>query len=423
MRKATRNAVYNRLIRDVPILPPRLQCLTSSLLVVLFLLAGQAWADNWSGPEAQLAAKIAATTGPGTVALDFKNHSSLRLTDVDEIRRGVLIQLATLGLRFVNAEQAAATVQVFLSEDLRDYVCIAEVHQGANESSIVMVSFARPDAQLVAHEAAAMVVRKTLLWSQADRILDAAKLDGTPSHLLVLDSNGVIVYRMQDGRWQSEQFLAVAHSRPWPRDLRGRLVLRKDHLFDAFLPGIFCRSTSSAPVTMTCYESDDPWPIGTDQYGLSAFFAPLRNFFTGVLVPGVGKQTTAPAFYSAAALPREKYTLWILASVNGPLHMLDGITDRTAGKLAWGNDIASVQSGCGSGWQVLATENGDSRSDTVRAFEFPDRDPIAVSQPADFGGPITVLWAESSGNGAIAVSRNSETGRYEAFRLTITCGH
>jgi hypothetical protein len=423
MRKATRNAVYNRFIRDVPILPPRFQCFTSSLLILLFLLAAEALADNWTSPAAQLAAKIAAVTGPGTVALDFKNHSSLRQTDVDEIRRGVLIQLATLGLRFVNAEQAAATVQVFLSEDLRDYVWIAEVHQGANESSIVMVSFARPDAQLVAHEAAAMVVRKTLLWSQADRILDAAKLDGTPSHLLVLDSNGVIVYRMQDGRWQSEQFLAVAHSRPWPRDLRGRLVLRKDHLFDAFLPGIFCRSTSSAPVTMTCYESDDPWPIGTDQYGLSAFFAPLRNFFTGVLVPGVGKQTTAPAFYSAAALPREKYTLWILASVNGPLHMLDGITDRTAGKLAWGNDIASVQSGCGSGWQVLATENGDSRSDTVRAFEFPDRDPIAVSQPADFGGPITVLWAESSGNGAIAVSRNSETGRYEAFRLTITCGH
>jgi hypothetical protein len=423
MRKPTRNSVYNRLIRDVPIPPPRFQCFTSSLLILLFLLAAQASADNWTSPAAQLAAKIAAVTGPGTVALDFKNHSSLRQTDVDEIRRGVLIQLATLGLRFVNAEQAAATVQVFLSEDLRDYVWIAEVHQGANESSVVMVSFARPDAQLAAHEAAAMVVRKTLLWSQADRILDAAILDGTPSHLLVLDSNGVIVYRMQDGRWQSEQFLAVAHSRPWPRDLRGRLILRKDHLFDAFLPGIFCRNTSSAPVTMTCYESDDPWPIGTDQYGLSAFFAPLRNFFTGVLVPGVGKQTTAPAFYSAAALPREKYTLWILASVNGLLHMLDGITDRTAGKLAWGSDIASVHSGCGSGWQVLATENGDSRSDTVRAFEFPDRDPIAVSQPADFGGPITVLWAESSGNGAIAVSRNSETGRYEAFRLTITCGH
>src|SRR5580704_13124996 len=222
MRKATRNAVYNRLIRDVPILPPRLQCLTSSLLVVLFLLAGQAWADNWSGPEAQLAAKIAATTGPGTVALDFKNHSSLRLTDVDEIRRGVLLQLAILGLRFVNAEQAAATVQVFLSEDLQDYVWIAEIHQGPNESSVVMISFARPDTPSTGHEVAPMAVRKTLLWSQADRILDAAMLDGTPAHLLILDSNGITVYRSQDGHRQSEQSLPIVHSRPWPRDLRGR---------------------------------------------------------------------------------------------------------------------------------------------------------------------------------------------------------
>ena len=422
MRKATRNTVYNRLIRDAPILSPRLQCLTSSLLVVLFLLAGQAGADNWSGPGAQLAAKIAAITGPGTVAVDFKNRSSLRQTDADEIRRGVLLQLATLGLRFVNAEQAAATVQVFLSEDLRDYVWIAEIHQGANESTVVMISFARPDTQPAGHEAAAMVVRKTLLWSQADRILDAAILDGMPSHLVVLDSNGVTVYRMQDSRWQSEQSFVISHSHPWPRDLRGRLVLRKDHLFDAYLPGIFCRSTISARMAMACYESDDPWPIGTDQYGLSAFFTPLRNFFTGVLVPGVGKQTTAPTFYSAAALPREKYTLWLLASVNGPLHMLDGITDQTAGKLGWGSDIAGVHSGCGSGGQILATESGDNRSDTVRAFEFPDRDPIAVSQPADFGGAITALWVESSGNGALAVSQNSETGRYEAFRLTIACG-
>jgi hypothetical protein len=423
MRKPTRNSVYNQLIRDVPILSPRFQCFTSSLLILLFLLAAEALADNWTSPAAQLAAKIAAVTGPGTVALDVKNHSSLRQTDVDEIRRGVLIQLATLGLRFVNAEQAAATVQVFLSEDLRDYVWIAEVHQGANESSVVMISFTRPDTQPAAHEATAMVIRKTLVWSQADRILDAAVLDATPSRLVVLDSNGVTVYRMQDSHWQTEQFLAVAHSRPWPRDLRGRLVLRKDHLFDAHLPGIFCRSTSSAPVTMTCYEGDDPWPIGTDQYGLSAFFAPLRNFFTGALVPGVGKQTTAPAFYSAAALPREKYTLWLLASVNGPLHLLDGMNDQTAGKLTWGSDIAGVHSGCGSGWQILATESGDNRSDLVKAFEFPDRDPMAVSQPADFGGPITALWAESSGNGAIAVSQNSETGRYEAFRLTTTCGH
>jgi hypothetical protein len=424
MQEVTHNAVYNLPIHAMSISSTRFQRVGYSLLIAFtFFHAAQSWAGNWIVAEQQLAAKIAAVAGPGAVAFDFQNRSSLPQIDADEIRRGMLMQLSTLGLRFVSAEQAAATVHVFLSEDLREYVWIAEVHQGASESSVVMISFPRHDTHPTPHEAAPMAVRKTLLWSQDDRILDAAILDGTPSHLLVLDSNRVTVYRIQDSHWQSEQSLPIVHSRPWPRDLRGRLVLRKDHLFDAFLPGVFCRSTSSAPLTMTCYGTDDPWPIGTDQYSMNAFFTPARNFFTGALAPGVGKQITAPAFYSAAAVPREKYTLWLLASVDGPLHLLDGITDQTAGKLGWGSDIAAVHSGCGSGWQVLATDNGDSGIDRVRAFEFPDRDPIAVSQPADFDGEITALWAESSGNGAIAVSRNSGTGSYDAFRLTIVCGH
>jgi hypothetical protein len=271
-------------------------------------------------------------------------------------------------------------------------------------------------------EPAGLTLRKVLLWSQQDRILDAAVLDGSPSHLVVLDPNQVALYRFQDSRWQPEQSLPITHTRPWPRDMRGRLVLRRDHLFDAYLPGVFCRSSTTAPLALTCYPSDDPWPLGTDQFSLSAFFTPARNYFTGALAPGLGKQTTAPAFYSAALLPREKYTLGLFAAVDGQLHLLDGITDRAAGKLGWGSDIAGVKSNCGSGWQVLATRSGDGPNDAVRAYEFPDREPVAVSQPADFAGSVTALWAESSGSAVVAVSHNSETGRYEAFRLAITCG-
>jgi hypothetical protein len=408
---------------------PRFQRAAALLLIAfLFLLAflfpqAQVWAENWTAPEEQLAAKIAAVTGPGAMAVEVVNRSSLRRTDVDEIRRGLLIQLAALGVRFVNSEQAAATVQVFLSQDLRDYVWVAEIHQGTNEPAIVMVSLPRPETQTAGHEEPAMTIHKTLLWSQADRILDVGILEGQPAHMVVLDSNGVTVYKQQDGRWQAEQGFPVAHSRAWPRDLRGKLVLRKDHLFDAYLPGIFCRSTGTGSLTINCYDSDDPWPLGTDQFRLNGFFTPARNYFTGALAPGVGKQTTTAPFYSAAALPREKYSLWIFATLDGQVHLLDGITDQTAGKLGWGSDIATVHSVCGLGWQIMATASGDTGSDTVRAFEVLDRDPIAMSPPAEFDGAITAMWAESSGNSALAVSRNSETGRYEAFRLTIACGH
>jgi hypothetical protein len=161
--------------------------------------------------------------------------------------------------------------------------------------------------------------------------------------------------------------------------------------------------------------------LGTDS-GLSAFFAPTRNFFTGALSPGIEKQTTVKAFYSAAMLPRDKYKLWIFTAVDGQVHLLDGVTDQLATKLGWGSDLASVRSGCGLGWQVLATGNGDGTGESVRTFEIADREPVAVSQPLEFNGSITVLWADPDGTGAIAVSQNLETGEYEAYRLSITCG-
>ncbi len=415
------NPVYNSAIPYMPISPSRWLRFTGFLLI-LTLLSTASRAGDWTAAEEQLARKIVAATGPGAVALDITNRSSLSRSDFDDIRRGLTTELAALGLRFVNTEQAAGTVQISLSEDLQNYVWVAEVHQGNNETSVAMVALPRPEAAVVAHDAAAMTIRKTLLWAQEDRMLDAAVLDGNPAQLAVLNSDKLALYSFRDGRWQPEQSFPLTHAHPWPRDLRGRLILRQDHLFDAHLPGVFCSSTTTAPLSMSCRESDDPWPVGSDQFQLNAFFASTRNFFTGVLVPGVGRQTAAPAFYSAATVPRDKYTLALLAGRDGQVHMLDGVSDRIAGKLGWGSDIASLHTECGSGWQVLATQAGSGPRDWVRAYEIRDREPVLVSQALEFGGTITALWAESNGNTAVAVSRNSETGRYEAYRLTMACG-
>ena len=420
MSSAMHNAVYNSRIPGMPTpLSPR--STRSLLLLPAVLLAAMANAQNWIGAEELLAGKIVSAADQKTMAVEVSNRSSLRSATADDIRRGLLTRLAALGARFVNAEQAAASVHVSLSEDLRSYVWVAEIRQGGNEPSVVMVSLPRPDTPSVEPEAA-MVLRKIALWSQQERVLDLTIIEGNPSRMAVLDSNGVELYRLQDSRWQPEQSLPVSHSHPWPRDLRGRLILRKDHLFDVYLPGVFCRSMAGAPPSMTCYDSDDAWPIGTDLFSLNASFASSRNFFSGALSPGVGQLTTAPAFYSAAALPRDKNAMWLLATVDGQVHMLDGITDQAAGKLGWGSDIAAVRSGCGSGWQVLAAGIGEGPSDVVRAFEVPDRAPVASSPPLEIQGSVTALWTESGGAGAIAVVRNSETGRYEASRLTLACG-
>jgi hypothetical protein len=421
MRSAYDNAVYNSLIPHMRASAsrfPRVAC----VFVLMLMPVVMCLASDWRAPEEQLARKIAAAAGPGAVSLDLVNRASISRADVEEIRRGLLSELTALGTRFVNAEQAAVTVQITLSENLQNYVWVAEIHQGNNEAALVTVATPRTGRSAVEHSSAALVIHKILLWTDEHRILDVGLLNGSPQHMIVLEPENVVLSKFQDGRWQQEQSLPVSHSRPWPRDLRGRLALPKDNLFDAYLPGMFCRSTTTAPLAINCFESDDPWPLRTDQPSLGAFFAPTRNFFTGALSPGIEKQTTVKAFYSAAVLPRDRYRLWIFSTVDGQVHLLDGVTDQTAAKLNWGSDIASVRSGCGVGWQVLAIGNSDGGVETVRAFEIADREPVAVSQPAEFNGGITALWADSDGTGAIAVSQNSETGRYEAYRLSITCG-
>jgi hypothetical protein len=111
----------------------------------------------------------------------------------------------------------------------------------------------------------------------------------------------------------------------------------------------------------------------------------------------------------------------VFAAVDGRIHLLDGMTDQIAEKLDWGSDLASVHSGCGIGWDVLATSPSET-ADSVRAYDFPDREALAVSPPLAFDGPVTALWEEANGSDAIAISQNLETGAYEAYRLTITCG-
>ena len=241
---------------------------------------------------------------------------------------------------------------------------------GGGELSVVMVSTPRVDAPAFVRETPVVTLRRTPIWTQEEPILDLAVLEEAsgPSHIVVLDPETIAFYRWIDGRWQPQQSLPITHSRPWPRDMRGRLIPRQDHLFDIYLPGMFCQSASSPSLSLVCHASDDPWPL-SQQFPLGGFYATTRNFFTGVLSPGLGKQTSTAKFYSAAPLPRPTYTLWIFAGVDGGIRLLDGITEQTA-RLNWGSDLASIKTTCGSGWQVLATQPGDHSGTRCEPLSF-----------------------------------------------------
>lgn len=391
------------------------------LWCVVVVLSQLALAADWRAPKAQLADEIAAITGPGVIALEISNRSSISSADVEAIRRSLISDLASAGVRVWDRDQAAAIAKLTLSESLEDYVWVAEVQQGTSAPVIIIVSSPRPQSTPSAQNVMPMSLHITPLISSPDRVLDVAVLEGNPRKLLALGAEAVTVYDFKDTRWAQTQALVIAHTRPLPRDLRGRIILRRDHPFDVYLPGLVCHSTSAAPLAMNCSPSDDPWPLQAQDPSLSSFFSPAQNFFTGALVPGVGRQRSAPAFYSAAAIPREKYSLWIFAGVDRQVHLLDGINQQTLERVRWGSDIAGLHASCRPAGQVLATSRGDEATDSVQAFEFPDREPVAVSQKLNLNGKIVALWTAQSGDEAIAVYRDTENGDYEAAQLNLTC--
>ena len=384
-----------------------------ALVSLLLCVAPSAFGSNWTEPATELGKDIEGATRPGAISLAVANSSSLSNADVAAIQQALETQLRSSGVRIVPAANATSQVQVTLSENLQGYLWVAEIKQG-NETRVQMVSVPRGEAPTVAHGGPSVSIRKTLLWSQPTPILDVYVDD---RRMVVLDANSVSTLALREGQWERDQSIAITSSHNFPRDMRGLLVPVKDRLADAYLPGTMCNVAAGGGIAVSCRDSDDPWPLGTR----SALFNSGRNYFTGALFPAVNKPTGP--FYSLVTLSRQGYNVLAMTGIDGQVHLNDGTNDRVLSPSStsdWGSDMAALKSTCGSGTQILISRAGDdTMTDSLRAFEIPDGEPVQVSAAADFPGPITALW--NHGESVSAVSHNLRTGSYEAYSVSITC--
>ena len=386
---------------------------------LLVVLAASAFAADWSTKSSELARAIAAASGPGTITLSVVNASSLPKDQVMEIQHAIEAQLRASGVRVGSAANANSEVRVTLSENPHEYVWVAEIKQG-NDTRVEMVTSPRSALASTPKNGATVSVRKVMMWSQPTQVLDMLVVDGSTSNpkMVVLEVEAISLYTLRDGKWQREQTWAITHTKAFPRDVRGLLVLGKDKSVEAYLPGTVCEVASLGTNVIVCRESDDAWKMGYR----AAFFNSGRNYFTGALVPASDK--ASGPFYSMAWLEKQNYTLQVSTGVDGRVRMSDGVNERmlpAAATSDWGSDVAAVKSGCGSGAQLLVTANGDdTMGDSLRAYEVPDRDPVLVSTSTDFPGPIMALWSHDA-TGASAIVHNLQTGQYEAYSVSIAC--
>jgi hypothetical protein len=130
-----------------------------------------------------------------------------------------------------------------------------------------------------------------------------------------------------------------------------------------------------------------------------------------------------PSFLSAATFVFDHGSSSILTELDGNARFYESSATPTATFSGWGDDIAPITVTCGSGWHVLVTGTGDwTQPDEIQVYELKNHQAVASGPPLKFPGPILALWASEDGKTARVVSRNLQTGAYEASIVSVSCG-
>ena len=386
------------------------------VLVFFSVFSAAQSSDTWKQPARELVGKVLARASqPSSVSLTVKNISSLSTGEVDQVRAQLEAEFRAGGAQVTSQERAVAEVAVTFSENAAGYLWIAQIGHGPTQQMVMQQSL-RTQTAVVPQMGARITLRKQQVWSQNDRqpLLDFALLDGG-SKLLTLEPSFVSLYRNQQSRWELEQSQPIARTKPWPRDVRGRMLLHSDHKIEVYLPGKKCTGAVDPGITLECGDSDDPWPLGASDQPTRGFFG-ARNFFTGAL-SGINPASSAPPFFSAAVGQGDDPVV-LLAATDGTLRDRQGKTVAVDA----GSDVAGVKSGCGSGWQALITAAGDqTKGDRIHATEIAGESLRTIGTALEFPGPVTALWPRSDGTAADAVVRDLSNGWYEAYLISIDC--
>ena len=419
--------------------PPQQMIFRSRLLVAaaaLAFLLPLARAANWEQPVATLANQIAGLAGPGPVQLIVRNQSSLSADEVPQIQQLLIHDLRSHGITAGGAN-SPTQIRVTLSQNLRGGLWIAEVQEGT-ETRVTMLPV-QLDITSATPGGPRLTLQRSVIITEPDAVLDAQIFSaGGVQRLIVLEPRQILVYTRSaasitpagtaatgPSAWASKQTIPIPYQGAFPRDIRGRIVPAQDHLFDAYLPGLLCRGTNSGPaVAISCASSDDPWPITATQ---QAFYDAGRDYFMGVLVPGVAVQL-AP-FYEAASISRPTGLVTLLNNVDGSAVLVQSnSTEPVNGADNWGSDVTAIHSACGSGTQVVVSGSGDALAgDTLRAYEIPGREAIPVSPPLPVPGVITAIWPSNDGSSATVMvhlpgsAGPSQIDRYEVWSVAPSC--
>jgi hypothetical protein len=314
----------------------------------------------------ELARKIAASLpAKENVTVEIRNTSSLDSDEVLRIDASLKTELQERGIRMAISE-ASSSVDVTLSENLRNFVWTAEIQHG-DHSQVLLLAVERHSENRATSGAMPVTIHSEKFWEGPERILDAGEISNGAgkSWLVLLLPNGLRIEELQSG------------------------------------------AQSMIEVTSNQSVSRDPWGnLGYAKIGDKIGFMLSQRLCT-VDLQTRNLESCLPTDGSSAEPSGSRYPVMIDVAPPGT---------PPPGK---GTEIKIV-SVCGGASQFLATGAGDyTQTDSLQVFETKSSGAIAISDELDVPGPITALHSVSETPRAIV--RNLSNGNYEAYRFSFSC--
>ena len=358
---------------------------------------------------------------PTFITFNMENRSSLPAADTLLLRKSIEKQFRAVKVSLVKPDRAQAEIKITITENITGLLWVAEIKLGS-ETNVMMQEFphiavtAAPPIQTI------LELKDDLLATDIGQILDFSAIDG--KQILVLKPDSIYIIG-QDSKSNPRTFARIPHDQPWPRDLRGRLMVHGKEV-EAHFPGYLCKGTLQDLSTFHCSDSEDPWPLtAKGEPTMSGFYSPVRNFFTGAIaVEDVTAEQNLPPFFSAARVGDGANTLWLFAGTNGRTRLYGKFNQPIKTFNGWGSSLATLPNECKGNWLVLTTRPGDgTQNDQLIAMEIVNRDASIASNPVEVNGTVDALWIAPDNSAVHAVIKNHETGAYEAHRITVRCSH
>ena len=402
---STRVPVYNRQTRSA--LSTFLR-LSACFLFFSFFYFSQAASpsDPLEDATRALARRVASTLHGGIVSVAQQNLSALNGAEFSHLNEVFQEELLGRGVK-ISQNQGAVKVVFTVAGTIGGYMGVVQIERGDN-STTESEPLGRGADSVSSDAPSAITLHREFLFAQESPLVDVAfSVDRKSAY--ALGPEEIHLYALKGEQWESAGFEHLPAQLRLSRDLRGFLFLGAD-TNSAYLPGQLCRSSPAEHKDWTCEIYRELMPVR---------FVP----------PGSVTGKKAP-WHSAARFEADGAVQVVLTGQDGLARLYTDGSEPVATVPDWGSEISSVKSGCATGWQILATGKNDwAAADTIQAFEIKDHAPRVVSQAVEFNGPVIALHNPSSSNSAetvdardaVAVVHNLQTGRYEAYRLTVIC--